>query len=66
MTTVGQIERAGELAQGAQPGAVTAQERSRQLHAQPLGPERVAQGAASRQGDLAIVVDERPVARDSR
>ncbi len=58
-----QIERAGELAQGAQPRAVTTQERSCQLHAQPLGPERVAQGAASPQSGLPIVVDERPVTR---
>ena len=58
-----QIERAGELTQGAQSRAITAQERSRQLHAQPLGPERVAQDTASSQGDLPIVVDERPVTR---
>jgi len=58
----GERERAGELAQRAQSRAVTAQERSCQLYPQPLGPERIAEGAAPLQGRLPIGVDERPVA----
>ncbi len=47
----------------AQAGAVAAQERARQLDPQPLGPERVAQAAAARERRLAVLVDERPLAR---
>ncbi|MDX6569968.1 MAG: hypothetical protein QOH15_2546, partial [Gaiellales bacterium] len=61
-----QLERARELVQPAQPGAIATQERSCQLDTEPLGAEGVAQAASSCEGRLAILVDERTLARAPR
>jgi error-prone DNA polymerase len=54
------------FAQAAQPGTVAAQEGACQLDTEPFGAEGVAQAASSCEGRLAILVDERALARTPR